>query len=273
MASFGWKRKAGEKVSKLAVQQFEANETDNAQLSESGEVDWLHGIKRRREVLLEDCAAKSKRLKEEGAFLVQNGRHWEAIGKFDEAIQLTPADATLYEMKSQVLMILHEVFPAVQAAETAVRLNPRWWEAWQTLGRAQLNLGEINLALKSFQIAIHIFPGDRSLWEDDLSWAQHLKEEKRAVEERGSLKEQDKKEITVSPALIPDYDFESDEVVAACVAIAEKQNETLQKKSTAVFVALNGSVEVVSNETQSCETVVDRQFVSARMLHHQVPHS
>lgn len=77
MASFGWKRKVGEKVSKSAVQQFEAetekteNDTGRA---EDEEVDWLLAIKRRRQVLLEDCAAKSKRLKDEGALLAEQGR-------------------------------------------------------------------------------------------------------------------------------------------------------------------------------------------------------
>lgn len=45
----------------------------------------------------------------------------------------------------QVLTILQEAFPAVTAAETAVKLRPLWWEGWQTLGRAQLNLGEVDL--------------------------------------------------------------------------------------------------------------------------------
>lgn len=45
----------------------------------------------------------------------------------------------------QVLMSLHEMFPAVHAAEMAVQRNPRSWDAWQTLGRAQLGLGEIAL--------------------------------------------------------------------------------------------------------------------------------
>lgn len=78
MASFGWKRKAGERVSKSVVQQFEA-EAERAEGDEPGgqaeeEVDWLHAIKRRRELLLEDCAAKSKRLKDEGALLAEKGR-------------------------------------------------------------------------------------------------------------------------------------------------------------------------------------------------------
>lgn len=81
MASFGWKRKVGEKVSKSVVQQFEA-EAEKAEAEGPGveeeqeeeEVNWLHAIKRRREILLEDCAAKSKRLKDEGAQLAEQGR-------------------------------------------------------------------------------------------------------------------------------------------------------------------------------------------------------
>ncbi|XP_013994758.1 tetratricopeptide repeat protein 33 isoform X5 [Salmo salar] len=140
MASFGWKRKVGERVCKAAVQQFEAA-AEKPEEDGVDEVDWLHAIKRRREVLLEDCAAKGNRLKEEGTVLAQEGRHWEAIKRWDEAIQLTPDNPLLYEMKSQVLTILQEVFPAVQAAEMAVKLRPLWWEGWQTLGRAQLSLG------------------------------------------------------------------------------------------------------------------------------------
>ena len=42
-------------------------------------------------------------------------------------------------------MSLGEVFPAVCEAEKAVGLNPNWWIGHQTLGRAQLGLGEVKL--------------------------------------------------------------------------------------------------------------------------------
>lgn len=48
-----------------------------------------------------------------------------------------------------MLSILQEVFPAVEAAEMVVKLSPLWWEGWQTLGRAQLNLGEVDLVSPS----------------------------------------------------------------------------------------------------------------------------
>jgi len=45
----------------------------------------------------------------------------------------------------QVLLELEEVFPAVQAAEKAVQLDPTWAIAKQTLGRAQLGMGEVHM--------------------------------------------------------------------------------------------------------------------------------
>lgn len=43
----------------------------------------------------------------------------------------------------QALLALCEVFPAVAMAEKAVKLKPTWWTSYQTLGRAQLGLGEV----------------------------------------------------------------------------------------------------------------------------------
>ncbi|MFT7815641.1 tetratricopeptide repeat protein 33 [Arapaima gigas] len=244
MASFGWKRKAGEKVSKVALQIFKADaQSETAGNAGSDEVDWLHAIKRRKEVLLEDCSARSKRLKNEGTLLAEQGRHWEAIKKWDEAIHLTPDDAALYEMKSQVFTHLQEVFPAVQAAEMAVKLRPLWWEAWQTLGRAQLALGEVDLAVRSFKVAIHLYPADSSLWLEDLAWAQQLQKQSREMHQKVKQEEEAKQQLLQAPELLPDYDFESEEVVAACVAVAERQKKYDSLRKTTVVVDRNGVVQ------------------------------
>jgi len=47
---------------------------------------------------------------------------------------------------------LHELFPAIQAAEKAVSLNPHWHIAHQTLGRAQMGYGDVEMV--SFIILI-----------------------------------------------------------------------------------------------------------------------
>ena len=46
---------------------------------------------------------------------------------------------------NQALQELQEVFPAVDSALKATQYEPNWSTAWQTLGRAQLGLGEVLL--------------------------------------------------------------------------------------------------------------------------------
>ncbi|KAJ0057204.1 hypothetical protein NL108_002141 [Boleophthalmus pectinirostris] len=271
MASFGWKRKAGEKVSKAVLQQFEdeAEKADEGASRQHEDVDWLHATKRRREMLLEDCATKSQRLKDEGALLAEQGRHWDAIKKWDEAIQLTPENPSLYEMKSQVLTILHEVFPAVKAAEMAMKLRPLWWEAWQTLGRAQLNLGEIDLAVRSFQIAIHLCPSEVSLWQEDLQWACRLQKHHLASKEKDQEEDETKRQILNAPELEQDFDFESEEVVAACEAVAQRQNSYEELKRTALVIDTQGNIQnVLAGEGGSADSgsLSKEVFVKARGL-------
>ncbi|XP_071502117.1 tetratricopeptide repeat protein 33-like [Diadema antillarum] len=177
MTSFGWKRKVGERVSKKSSAKFEDVTGGDDSADEDAGVhgnQWDAFSKRRKIFLLEDGASKSNRLRTEGETLAEAGRYWEAISKWDEALQLTPGSAELNEMKAQVLMELQEVYPAVEAAHQATTANPRWWIAHQTLGRAQLGLGEITMAIKSFSRAIHINPAERDLWESDLQWAWSL---------------------------------------------------------------------------------------------------
>ncbi|XP_078287235.1 tetratricopeptide repeat protein 33 isoform X2 [Rhinoraja longicauda] len=218
MTSFGWKRRVGEKVSRAAAQTFEAAAAAAAAVGEDGAaepgVDWLHVTKRRRETLLEDCAAKSKRLKDEGAFFSENGRYWEAIGRWDEAIQLTPECAALYEMKAQ--------------------------------------------ALRTFQQAVHAFPGERSLWDEDLCWAVELRRRQRELAEVGAEEEP-------APEL-PDYDFESDELVAACAAIAERE-QAARRTPAPIFVSASGAGEEGEGEGEGEgeeDPQQSRSFVQAR---------
>lgn len=75
MASFGWKRKIGEKVSKATSQQFEAEAADDKDVTNEDDANWVHAAKRRKEILLEDCVKKSKELKEEGANLAEKKRY------------------------------------------------------------------------------------------------------------------------------------------------------------------------------------------------------
>lgn len=263
MASFGWKRKIGERVSKVTSQNFEKESADEVAAIRGDDVDWIHSIKRKKGLLLEDNTSKSKRLKEEGALLALNGRHQEAIKKWDEGIHLTPEDAALYEMKAQSLLCLQEIFPAVQAAETAVSRNPRFVEAWQTLGRAQLGLGEIAMAIRSFQIGIHICPSNRELWEEDLNWARKLLQQKKEADAAEALATKPTA-FSIEQALIPDYDFESDEVVAACDAISRVQKVAAASSKT-VVVSSSGKVTNQEPTTDNASTSDEpKLFIKAR---------
>ncbi|XP_077441653.1 tetratricopeptide repeat protein 33 [Vanacampus margaritifer] len=274
MASFGWKRKSGEKVSKPAARQFEeaddgAAAADRQRRDGDGQVNWPQAVKRRREILLDDCAAKSKKLKEEGAVLAEQNRHREAVKKWDEAIQLTPDDPLLHEMKAQVLMTLQEVFPAVKAAETAVKLRTVWWEGWQTLGRAQLSMGEVDMALRSFQVAVHLRPWERALWQDDLVWARTLCRQKAAAGEnlRGQEEEADQRLLDV-PELRADFDFESDEVLAACEAVGRRQACRRRCLGPAALVVDAAGSVLESGEGASGDAAAPSQedFVKVRRL-------
>ncbi|CAB1318791.1 unnamed protein product, partial [Coregonus sp. 'balchen'] len=147
-------------------------------------------------------------------------------------------------MKSQVLTILQEVFPAVQAAEMAVKLRPLWWEGWQTLGQ-------------------------RPLWSDDLAWARRLQQQRRAAQDQTQREEEAQRDLLNPPELQQDYDFESDEVVVACTAVAERQRRYEELKRTVVVVDTEGnSREVPVEEEVSGDTPSSSQdqLVKARGL-------
>ncbi|XP_066298183.1 tetratricopeptide repeat protein 33-like isoform X1 [Branchiostoma lanceolatum] len=194
MTSFGWKRKVGENVTKPPSAFSPGEQLENEHEVNPDEVDWLHAVKIRRAVdgLLEDGLTKANRLKQEGCLLAESQRYWEAIRRWEDALELTPDDAALHEMKAQAYMEVHEVFPAVQAAEKAVTLDPRWWVAYQTLGRTQVGLGDLKLAISNFSKAIHLNPAcSEELWEDDLKWACSLLEEKRELERKAEEEEKE----------------------------------------------------------------------------------
>lgn len=45
----------------------------------------------------------------------------------------------------QALLQLNKPFPAIQAAEKALMYNPTWWIGYQTLGRSQLGMGDLEM--------------------------------------------------------------------------------------------------------------------------------
>ncbi|XP_068709651.1 tetratricopeptide repeat protein 33-like [Montipora foliosa] len=184
--TFGWKRKLPQNVARKRAALFD----DSNQIAENDEngpyeEDWRVLLVKRSGILsIEDSLIKSKRLEDEGVSLAEEQRYWEAITRWNEAIALTPKNEKLYEMKSQVLLELHELFPAIEAAEKAVSLNSHWFVAHQTLGRAQMGYGDVEMGVKSFSRAVHLQPGDLEMWTEDLHWAWKLRDQKRQKEKQ-----------------------------------------------------------------------------------------
>ncbi|XP_046548554.1 tetratricopeptide repeat protein 33-like [Haliotis rubra] len=249
MTSFGWKRKTGANVSKLTSTSFEENTKDDDEEVRSGDIDWISLAPKRRIISLEDALGKSERLKNEGCVLAESDRYWEAIKKWDEALHFNPLNCKVYEMKAQALMALNELYPAVSAARKTVEVCPTWWVGHQTLGRAQLNLGEVRLALHSFSTAVHLNPADRDLWEEDLMWADSLMQQhKQAVE---TVKQQANKstvtitEISDDPSPVCDRDQAMDKCDTG--AGGEGMSVKAYSRETADKIKRTGKLKSVPN--------------------------
>ncbi|KAK1309819.1 hypothetical protein QJS10_CPA08g01063 [Acorus calamus] len=60
--------------------------------------------------------------------------------------------------KAQDLLEVGDAWGALKAATRATELEPSWAEAWITLARAQLNYGEPDTSIESFDKALSIKP-------------------------------------------------------------------------------------------------------------------
>ncbi|KAL8481942.1 hypothetical protein ACS0TY_028184 [Phlomoides rotata] len=136
----------------------------------------------------DDEAEKSRNIAREfeaqGNKLAEEGKYREALGKWEAAITLMPEKAVLHEQKAQVLLELEEPWNALKAATRATELEPSWAEAWITLGRAQLNFGEPDSAIESFDKALAIKP-DSVEAQGDRQAASHLVKRRKQLHTTG----------------------------------------------------------------------------------------
>lgn len=96
--------------------------------------------------------------------------------------------------------------------------------------------------MRSFQVALHLHPLDHHLWEKDLRWALHL--QKHAVLQKIAQDDQTQQRTDKFPELQQEYgDFECDEVIDACMAIADRQKRKDELKPNVIV-----DVQDVANE-------------------------
>lgn len=122
-------------------------------------------------------------------------------------------------------------------------------------------------AVRSFQVAVHLHPSERLLWEEDLGWALQLREKQQAVRERASQEDEARRLLVEAPELKSDYDFESDEVIEACTAMADRQKKYEDLKKMAVVVNTCGVAKEVVVEGDNTPTSSSQSvLVKARGL-------
>ncbi|XAR62860.1 hypothetical protein NMG60_11017765 [Bertholletia excelsa] len=155
---------------------------DGTQLkAEEGPNDSVHNALASED---DDTAKLAESFQAQGDKLAQDGRYHEALGKWETALTLMPERAVLHEQKAQVLLEIGEAWNALKAATRATELEPSWAEAWITLGRAQLNFGEPDGAIESFDRALAIKP-DSFEARDDRKTALHLVKKRKQLHSSG----------------------------------------------------------------------------------------
>ncbi|XWS15189.1 hypothetical protein CRYUN_Cryun35bG0073000 [Craigia yunnanensis] len=116
----------------------------------------------------------------QGNKLAEDGKYREALEKWEVALNLIPENAVLLEQKAQVLLEIGDAWSALKAA-TRKSKKLKWNHhglsyvslTWVTLGRAQLNFGEPDTSIESFDRALAIKP-DFAEAQDDRKTAVHL---------------------------------------------------------------------------------------------------
>ena len=85
-------------------------------------------------------------------------RYGEALAAFEQASQLDPDDASIYNKKGYTLYTLHRYGEALAAFEQAIRFNPKLIGAYKGKGKVLRDLGRYGEALVAFEQASQLDP-------------------------------------------------------------------------------------------------------------------
>ncbi|GAB4249198.1 MAG: hypothetical protein Kow00109_25250 [Acidobacteriota bacterium] len=108
----------------------------------------------RKEPIPRERQLQALRIMAEGDELLRQGKDHLAMLKYLEASQLDPYQEIIFNKLATAYIRLGMDFQAAEAAERAVRLNPRYAYGYNTLGIVRLTRRDIKGAAKAFQKAI-----------------------------------------------------------------------------------------------------------------------
>lgn len=144
----------------------EAPETKSQRQDDDSEVGGTHSGNDDGRRLDLEANKLADSFRSQGDQLAEEGRYEEALGKWEAALNIVPENAVVHEQKAQVFLELGDPWKALNSASRATEIDPSWAEAWTTLGRAQLNFGEPDSAIRSFETALSINAESREAKED-----------------------------------------------------------------------------------------------------------
>ncbi len=136
----------------------EAGDGSSAAISENAAVTSHAG----QVFLQSEATSLSLSLKEEGNKFAETGDWSKALNCWKRAIDSDSENFLLYELSAQAYLSLGMTMLAITAAEKCVDLNPNWSEGFQTLGRAQRELGELGMSLESYKRARALATSDNA---------------------------------------------------------------------------------------------------------------
>ncbi|HUI08142.1 MAG TPA: tetratricopeptide repeat protein [Verrucomicrobiae bacterium] len=94
-----------------------------------------------------------------GLALQKADRIQEAIGEYEQALQVTPDDAETHYNLAVALCQAGKAAEAVEHYKQALRLQPGFGQAEENLGSALLGLGEVQEAIQHYRQALQAHPG------------------------------------------------------------------------------------------------------------------
>lgn len=99
-----------------------------------------------------------------GVLLQQQGRCDDALGEFETACALKPSDTKSYYRQAEILMGARQYFPAAQALQQAINIDPGYVDAYEMLGRALFHLYRNDRAVEVYRAGLVHDPENAGLY-------------------------------------------------------------------------------------------------------------